>query len=98
MSGAWGEGMDLGWGFAGGTAAMSVDAGAAGAGPGIGLSGFIGGAFSSGGGMLCSGTVGMLVFGFLGAESMTDFLGVSSPTATKGAVSSVLASGLMSGL
>ena len=78
---------------------MSVDAGAAGAGPGIGLSGDIGGATSIGGGLLCSGTFGMLVFGFLGAESITDFLGVKSPTATKGAAeSSVDPSGLISGL
>jgi hypothetical protein len=48
--------------------------------------------------MLCSGTLGMFVFGFLGAESMTDFLGVKSPTATNGAASSVGDSGLMSGL
>jgi len=90
--------MDLGCGVLGGTAAMSEDTGAAGAGPGMGLSGAIGGPTSFGGGMLCSGTLGMFVFGFLGAESMTDFLGVKSPTATNGAASSVGDSGLMSGL
>jgi hypothetical protein len=77
---------------------MSVDAGAAGAGPGMGLSGDSGGPTSLGGGWSCSGTDGIFVCGILGAESMTDLFD-TSPVATNGATESFIGpSGRMSGL